>query len=66
MAKVAPFHSSQNPGKYHVCSNCTEGNNIESKYREQGTGGGSLCRSSPTSQATCRRSWARRWSPPSW
>ena len=44
MAKVAPFHSSQNPGKYHVCSTCTEGNNIEDKYRTPGTGGGVLCK----------------------
>jgi hypothetical protein len=43
MAKVAPFHSSQNPGKYHVCSNCTEGNNIEAKYKKAGAGGGTLC-----------------------
>lgn len=43
MAKVAPFHSSQNPGVYHTCSNCTEGNNIENKYKVNGTGGGSKC-----------------------
>jgi len=41
---VAPFHSSKNPGVYHVCSNCTEGNNIESRYKTQGTGGGRLCK----------------------
>jgi hypothetical protein len=33
---VAPFHSSQNPGVYHVCSNCTEGNNIERQNRRPG------------------------------
>lgn len=38
--KVAPFHSSKNPGIYHVCSNCTEGNNIEAKYKTQGKGPG--------------------------
>ncbi|HWB09847.1 MAG TPA: hypothetical protein VG826_11495 [Pirellulales bacterium] len=43
MAQVSPFHSTQNPGVYHVCSNCTEGNNIEKQYLKQGTGGGSLC-----------------------
>ncbi len=40
---VQPFHSSQNPGVYHTCSNCTEGNNIESYYRRPGTGGRRLC-----------------------
>jgi hypothetical protein len=44
MARVAPFHSSQNPGKYHTCSTCTEGNNIEQQYRRQGTGGGTECK----------------------
>ena len=43
MAKVIPFHSKQNPGVYHVCSKCTEGNNIETKYKTGGTGGGRLC-----------------------
>lgn len=43
MAKVAAFHSSKNPGVYHECSNCTEGNNIESQHRKPGTGGGQLC-----------------------
>ncbi len=44
MASVPPFHSIQNPGKYHNCSNCTEGNNIEQQYKRQGTGGGTLCK----------------------
>lgn len=44
MARVSPFHSSKNPGKYHVCSTCTEGNNIEAQYKKQGTGNGSLCK----------------------
>ena len=43
MAKVNPFHSSKNPGVYHVCSKCTEGNNIETQYKKSGTGGGRLC-----------------------
>ncbi len=43
MAKVAAFHSSKNPGVYHICSNCTEGNNIETQYKTSGTGGGRLC-----------------------
>ena len=48
MTKVAAFHSSEHPGIYHVCSNCTEGNNIETKYKISGTGGGRLCQ-------TCQR-----------
>lgn len=48
MASVAPFHSSKNPGVYHTCSKCTEGNNIEAKYKKSGTGGGRLCQ-------TCQR-----------
>lgn len=43
MAKVAAFHSKKNPGVYHVCSRCTEGNNIERVNRAPGTGGGKLC-----------------------
>jgi hypothetical protein len=43
MARVAPFHSSKNPGVYHVCSQCTEGNNIEPRNRERGEGGGRMC-----------------------
>ena len=43
MARVAPFYSKQNPGVYHECSNCTEGNNIERKNRVSGTGGGRRC-----------------------
>ena len=43
MARVSPFHSSKNPGVSHVCSNCTEGNNIESENKKPGTGGGKMC-----------------------
>lgn len=43
MARVKPFHSSKNPGVYHVCSNCTEGNNIEKENKKPGTGGGVMC-----------------------
>ena len=46
--KVNAFHSKKNPGKYHTCSRCTEGNNIERVNRAPGTGGGKLC-------ATCAR-----------
>ena len=48
MARVSPFHSSKNPGVYHVCSKCYDGNNIEKKYKKAGTGGGSMCQ-------TCKR-----------
>ncbi len=44
MAKVAPFHSSQNPGVYHICSRCTEGDNIQPEYKKPGTGGGRKCK----------------------
>jgi hypothetical protein len=44
MAKVAPFHSSKTKDKYHDCSNCTEGNNIEKHYKTQGTGGLPRCK----------------------
>lgn len=43
MARVAPFHSSKDPGVYHVCSNCPEGNNIEPRYKKSGRAGGRLC-----------------------
>lgn len=41
--QVNPFHSSKNPGVYHVCSRRTEGNNIEPKNRRPGTGYGRTC-----------------------
>lgn len=43
MAQVSAFHSKKNPGVYHTCSNCTEGNNIERENKASGTGGGTLC-----------------------
>jgi hypothetical protein len=36
MARVSPYYSIKNPGKYHVCSKCTEGN----KHREGEQAGG--------------------------
>jgi hypothetical protein len=41
--QVNPSHSSKSPGVYHVCSRCTEGNNIEPKNKRSGTGGGRMC-----------------------
>ncbi len=46
--KVNPYHSKKNPGVYHVCNRCTEGNNIERENKRPGTGGGRLCQ-------TCKR-----------
>ena len=43
MARVAPFYDSKNPGVYHVCSKCPEGNNIEPLYKKSGRSGGTLC-----------------------
>ncbi len=46
MAKVAAFHSSNpnlNKKVYHDNSSCTEGNNIESKYKTSGTAGRPKC-----------------------
>lgn len=42
--RVSPFHS-KNPGTlvYHNNDRCTEGNNIESYNRVEGTGGLRLC-----------------------
>ncbi len=42
MAKVTPFHS-VNSNVYHDNSKCTEGNNIERKYKKSGQGGRSKC-----------------------
>ncbi len=56
MSKVAPFHSCKNRGVYHVCSECTEGNNIETKYKTAGKGGGRLCKACArrmTKKGTC-------------
>jgi len=53
MAKVGAYHSKKNPGVYHVCSRCTDGNNIETKYKTSGTGGGILCQ-------TCQRLRSQR------
>lgn len=45
MAKVAPFHSTKpnSSNVYHDNSSCTEGNNIEPKYKAQGTAGRPKC-----------------------
>lgn len=45
MAKVSPFHSSKETDRkvYHNNDQCTEGNNIEAKYRKSGTDGRPLC-----------------------
>ena len=42
--RVNPFHSKKNPGVYHVCSKCTEGDNIQPKYKASGKGGGRMCK----------------------
>lgn len=41
--RVPPFYSDKERDVYHFCSNCTEGNNIEDRYRRQGTGGLPAC-----------------------
>lgn len=44
MPKTNPWHSTR-PGEtvHHDNTKCTEGNNIESRYRKEGTGGRPLC-----------------------
>ncbi|QFT84957.1 hypothetical protein FIU88_08210 [Halomonas sp. THAF12] len=42
MAKVAPFHA-KDSGVHHDNNSCTEGNNIETKNRQSGTGGKPKC-----------------------
>ena len=42
MAHVPAFHSVNSP-VHHVCSNCTEGNNIELRCKVAGTGSKPLC-----------------------
>jgi hypothetical protein len=45
MAKVSAFHSKLNTDRkvHHDNNACTEGNNIESRNRESGTGGRPKC-----------------------
>jgi len=45
MAKMRPWHSSRSSDRpvYHDNSSCTEGNNIETRYRVDGTGGRRQC-----------------------
>jgi len=43
MASVSPFHSKNNAGVYHTCSNCYVGNNIKRKNKAPGRGGVYLC-----------------------
>ena len=45
--RKAPWHSIKS-GVYHVCSNCSTGNNIESENKRPGTGSKPLC-------SECRR-----------
>ena len=42
MAKVAPFHA-KDSDVYHDNNKCTEGNNIETRNRQSGTGGKKKC-----------------------
>ena len=42
MPKVSPTHSSERD-VYHDNSACTERNNIETRYLQQGSGGKRLC-----------------------
>lgn len=44
MPKTSPWHSTE-PGRtvYHNNTKCTEGNNIEARYRKAGTAGRRLC-----------------------
>jgi len=43
MPKVSPWHSVI-MDVYHNNTKCTEGNNVETKYRRSGTGGKRLCK----------------------
>jgi hypothetical protein len=45
MPKKSPWHSTR-PGEtvHHDNTLCTEGNNIEERYLQQGTGGRPLCK----------------------
>lgn len=45
MSNQAPWHSSRPSDRpvYHDDSRCTEGNNIEARYRVAGTGGHRKC-----------------------
>lgn len=42
MSVVSPWHSA-NEAVHHNNTECTEGNNIESRNRKAGTGGKPLC-----------------------
>lgn len=43
--KTTPWHSKKEADRkvYHDNTECTEGNNIEAKYRQSGTGGRPRC-----------------------
>lgn len=45
MSKVKPWHSIRETDRkvYHDNDRCTEGNNIETKYRKDGTDGRRKC-----------------------
>lgn len=43
MAKCSPFYSSEQLDVYHDNTSCTEGNNIEARFRASGTGGLPQC-----------------------
>jgi hypothetical protein len=46
MAKVSPWHSTLESHRkvYHDSTLCTEGNNIEARYRRAGTDGRPRCK----------------------
>lgn len=43
MSKVSAFYSTLKKDVHHNNNACTEGNNIEARYKAQGTGGLPLC-----------------------
>jgi len=45
MAKTSPWHSTRESDRkvYHDNTSCTEGNNIESRYKRSGTDGRPKC-----------------------
>ncbi len=52
-ARVKPYYSKKNGHVHHICSRCTEDNNIEPENKASGTGGLPVCRK-------CREPVAKR------
>jgi len=62
MTRVSPWHSTRESDRkvYHDSDKCTEGNNIEAKYRKAGTDGRPRARTAKSESRSFTVGWRAR------